>query len=62
MIIKTIAVIICIIALIMTFKVKWVLETFFKTKEPSLETQLKVKYIALALAAAAFIAVFVLAR
>ena len=62
MAVKIIAVVIGVIAVLLTFRVKWVLKTFFKTDEPSLDMQLKVKYTALALAVIAFITVFAFAR
>jgi hypothetical protein len=36
-----------------------VLKTFFKSEEPTLEAKLKVKYIALAVAVAAFVITFI---
>lgn len=50
-----------LIALIMTFKARFVVEKIFK-KEPDEGMVLRVKYIALILAAIAFLAVFILDR
>ena len=58
MIIKIIALLIGLVAVFLTFRVKWVLSAIFRISEPSLETILKVKYVALALAVIAFLAVF----
>lgn len=54
MVIKVIAVILGIAALLLTFRVDWVLKTFFKVEEPELNDRLKIKYIALAVAVVAF--------
>lgn len=59
--IKIAALVIGIIALILTFRTKLVIERVLK-KEPTEEMVLRVKYIALALAAVVFITVFILVR
>jgi TRAP-type C4-dicarboxylate transport system permease small subunit len=59
MVIKIIALALGIAALLLTFRVDWVLKTFFKSEEPTLEAKLKVKYIALAVAVAAFVITFI---
>ncbi|MCD8180998.1 MAG: hypothetical protein LUF26_05905 [Firmicutes bacterium] len=59
--IKIAALVIGIIALILTFRTKLVIEKVLK-KEPTEEMVLRVKYIALALAAVVFITVFILVR
>ncbi len=46
-----------IAALLLTFRVDWVLKTFCKIDEPSINDRLKIKYIALAIAVVAFAAV-----
>ena len=57
MIIKIIAVVMIIIALLLTFRVDWVLRTFFKKEEPTMDDRLKIKYAALGIAVIVFIAV-----
>ncbi len=57
MIIKIIAVVLIIIALLLTFRVDWVLRTFFKNEEPTIDDRLKIKYAALGIAVIVFIAV-----
>ncbi len=59
--IKIAALILGLIALIMTFRAKWIVETVFK-KEPIEGMVLRVKYIALALAVIAFLTVFIFGR
>ncbi|MCC8160518.1 MAG: hypothetical protein LIO53_04265 [Oscillospiraceae bacterium] len=59
--IKIAALVIGLIALILTFKTKLVIEKVLK-REPTEEMVLRVKYIALALAVIAFLSVFILAR
>lgn len=59
--IKIAALAIGLIALVMTFKAKLIIEKVFK-KEPIEGMVLRVKYIALALAVIAFGAVFILGR
>lgn len=59
--IKIAALILGFIALVMTFRAKWIVEKVFK-KEPIEGMVLRVKYIALALAVIAFLAVFILIR
>ena len=49
------------IAIVLTFKAELILEKVFK-KEPTQGLVLRVKYIALALAVIAFMAVFILGR
>lgn len=61
MIIKITAFIIALIAIVLTFKAELILEKVFK-KEPTQGLVLRVKYIALALAVIAFMAVFILGR
>lgn len=58
MIIKITAFIIGLIAIVLTFKAELILEKVFK-KEPTQGLVLRVKYIALALAVIAFMAVFI---
>ena len=57
MIIKIIAVVMIIIALLLTFRVDWVLRTFFKKEEPTMDDRRKIKYAALGIAVIVFIAV-----
>lgn len=57
MIVKIIAIVLIIIALLLTFRVDWILKTFFKKDEPTLEDRLKVKYAALGIAVIVFAAV-----
>lgn len=57
MVIKIISVLMGIAALLLTFRVDWVLKTFCKIDEPSINDRLKIKYIALAIAVVAFAAV-----
>ncbi|MDO5396642.1 MAG: hypothetical protein Q4G33_01815 [bacterium] len=57
MVIKIISVLMGIAALLLTFRVDWVLRTFCKNNEPNLNDRLKVKYIALAIAVLAFVIV-----
>jgi hypothetical protein len=52
------ALLICIIALFMTFRAKFILEKVFK-KEPNERMVLRVKYIALVMAVAAFLIIFI---
>ncbi len=59
--IKIAALILGLIALVMTFRAKWIVETVFK-KEPIEGMVLRVKYIALALAVIAFLTVFIFGR
>lgn len=61
MIIKITAFIIGLIAIVLTFKAELILEKVFK-KESTQGLVLRVKYIALALAVIAFMAVFILGR
>ena len=61
MIIKITAFIIGLIAIVLTFKAELILEKVFK-KETTQGLVLRVKYIALALAVIAFMAVFILGR
>lgn len=61
MIIKITAFIIGLIAIVLTFKAELILEKVFK-EEPTQGLVLRVKYIALALAVIAFMAVFILGR
>ena len=61
MIIKITAFIIGLIAIVLTFKAELILEKVFK-KEQTQGLVLRVKYIALALAVIAFMAVFILGR
>lgn len=61
MIIKIAAFIIGLIAIVLTFKAELILEKVFK-KEPTPGLVLRVKYVALALAVIAFMAVFILGR
>lgn len=61
MIIKITAFIIGLIAIVLTFKAELILEKVFK-KEATQGLVLRVKYIALALAVIAFMAVFILGR
>ncbi len=60
MVIKIIAVVLGISALLLTFRVDWVLKTFFHNDDPSLEDRLKIKYIALAIAVIAFVSVLII--
>ena len=57
MVIKIISVILGIIALLLTFRVEWVLEKISKNENPTLEDKLKVKGIAAIIAVIAFFAV-----
>jgi len=57
MVIKIIAVILGIIALLLTFRVEWVLKKFFNNEEPTIEDILKIKGIAAIIAIIAFVAV-----
>lgn len=59
--IKIAALAVGLIALIMTFKAKLIVEKVLK-KEPAEGMVLRVKYAALALAVIAFLAVFILGR
>ena len=59
MVIKIIAVILGIIALLLTFRVEWVLEKFFNNEEPTIEDKLKVKGAAAVIAVIAFAAVLI---
>ncbi len=59
--IKIAALILGLIALVMTFRAKWIVEKVLK-KEPIEGLVLRVKYIALALAVIAFLAVFIFGR
>ena len=59
MIVKIIAVILGIIALLLTFRVEWMLEKFFGNEEPSMEDKLKVKSAAAVIAVIAFAAVLI---
>ncbi len=59
--IKIAALILGLIALVMTFRAKWIVENVFK-KEPIEGMVLRVKYIALALAVIAFLTVFIFGR
>ena len=61
MIIKITAFIIGLIAIVLTFKAELILEKVFKI-ETTQGLVLRVKYIALALAVIAFMAVFILGR
>lgn len=54
MVIKIISVLMGVAALLLTFRVDWVLRTFCKNNEPDLNDRLRVKYIALAVAVVAF--------
>ncbi len=60
MVINIVAVILGIVALLLTFRVEWVLKKFFKKEDPTIEEKLKVKCIAFAIAVIAFAAVLVL--
>lgn len=57
LVIKIISVLMGVAALLLTFRVDWVLKTFCKNNEPDLNDRLRVKYIALAVAVIAFIIV-----
>lgn len=57
MVIKIIAVVLGIIALLLTFRVEWVLKKFFNNEEPTIEDILKIKGIAAIIAIIAFVAV-----
>lgn len=59
--IKIAALLVGLIALVMTFKAKLIIEKVLK-KEPIEGLVLRVKYIALALAVIAFLAVFIMGR
>lgn len=59
MIIKIIAVVLGIIALLLTFRVEWVLKKFFNKEEPTIEEKLKIKGIAFVIAVIAFAAVLI---
>ena len=54
LVIKIISVLMGVAALLLTFRVDWVLKTFCKNNEPDLNDRLRVKYIALAVAVVAF--------
>ena len=56
---KIIVFIICIMAAVLTFRVEWVLKTFFKRTSPDEKQIMKLKYIALFLAVLAFITVLI---
>ncbi len=58
MIIKIIAIVLAFIAIVLNFRVKWFLTTVFKTDSPSQDTILRTKLVALAIAVAAFLLVF----
>ena len=62
MIIKIIAVLLGAAALLLTFRVDWVLKTFCKIDEPDINDRLKVKYIARAIAVIAFAGVLLYSR
>lgn len=57
MIINIIAIVLGIAALLLTFRVEWVLKKFFKKEDPTIEEKLKVKCVAFAIAVVAFAAV-----
>lgn len=59
MVIKIIAAVLGIAALLLTFRVDWILKKLFANTEPTAEDRLKIKYIALAIAVIAFILVFI---
>ncbi len=59
MIIKIIAVILGIVALLLTFRVEWVLKKFFNNENPSIEDKLKIKGVAAIIAIAAFAVVLI---
>lgn len=59
--IKIAALVLGLIALVMTFRAKWIVENVLK-KEPIEGLVLRVKYIALALAVIAFLTVFIFGR
>lgn len=62
LVIKIIAVLLGAAALLLTFRVDWVLKTFCKIDEPDINDRLKVKYIALAIAVIAFAGVLLYSR
>lgn len=59
MAVKIIAALLGIIALLLTFRVDWILKRFFNNDNPSVEDRLKIKYMALAIAVIAFVIVLI---
>ncbi len=59
--VKIAALVLGLVALVMTFRAKQIVERIFK-KEPEEGMVLRVKYIALALAVIAFLTVFIFGR
>ena len=57
MAVKTILFIICVAAAVLTFRGEWLIKTFTRDKEPSVNKITALKYAALGLAVAAFAAV-----
>lgn len=58
MIVKIAIILVCVLAVILTFKGEWVLKRVFKIPEPSEKAVLNVKFIALGIAILLFAAVF----
>ncbi len=59
MVIKIIAVVLGIVALLLTFRVEWVIEKLFHNENPTIEDKLKIKGVAAIIAVAVFVAVLI---
>jgi len=57
LVIRIIAVIMGILALLMTYRVDWLLKNIFHMDDPTPQQRLRVKYIALGVAIASFVMV-----
>ena len=58
MVIKVVAIVLALIALMLNFRGKWILETFLKKDTPSQNLLLGMKFTALIIAIIAFVLVF----
>lgn len=58
MVIKVVAIVLALIALMLNFRGKWILETFLKNNTPSQNLLLGMKFTALIIAIIAFVLVF----
>ena len=58
LVIKVVAIVLALIALMLNFRGKWILETFLKNNTPSQNLLLGMKFTALIIAIIAFVLVF----